>query len=86
MLGSYIEGIVNKRNPKKEKEKQMNLRTFAKPFASAFTQAGKDPNRNRWVVKTQQFPKTTSGNKFSLDIRFDKVVHWPEIDENASHC
>ena len=72
-------------------QKQINLRTFTTQIDSAFTLAGKDPERLVGRPRHSISPKPPVGRNPAVplpvaDIRFDKVAHWPEIDSNHSHC
>ena len=73
------------------KKLQMNLRTFTTKIASAFTLAGKDPKRTVGQPRRSISPKPTVRRNPALpspvaDIQLCKVVNWPKIDGNRTHC
>ena len=69
----------------------MNVRTITTQIASAFTLAGKDPRKTVDWSRRSISAKLPVGRNLVVplplaDFQCDKVVHWPEIDENRSPC
>ena len=69
----------------------MNLITFARQTASAFTLAGKDLKRTdgrprRSISPKPQIDRNPAVPSPVADIRFGKVAQWPEVDGNRSRC